>query len=56
MSKARFEIKLLIEVDEEDNLLPVMPEMYEDAISDLLKDIFYDIDAAQIIKIEVRQR
>ena len=56
MSKKRFDIKMVLEVDEEDNLLPVIPEMYEDAITDLVRDMIYDIDAAKLLKIEVRQR
>jgi hypothetical protein len=56
MSKTRFDVKMILEVDEEDNLLPVIPEMYEDAITDLIRDMIYDIDAAKLLKIEVRQR
>jgi len=56
MSKIRFDVKMILEVSEEDNLLPVIPEMYEDAITDLIRDMIYDIDAARLLKIEVRQR
>jgi hypothetical protein len=56
MSKKRFDVKMVLEVDEEDNLLPVIPEMYEDAITDLVRDMIYDIDAAKLLKIEVKQR
>lgn len=56
MSKTRFDVRLILEVDEDDNLLPVIPEMYEDAITDLIRDMIYDIDAARLLKIEVRQR
>ena len=52
----RFDIKLILEVDEEDNLLPISEEMYEDAIAETVEDLIYDVDGAKLIKIEVRKR
>ena len=52
----RFDVKMILEIDEEDNLLPVSEEMYEDAIEETVRDLIYDIDGATIMKIEVRKR
>jgi len=52
----RFDIKMILEVDEEDNLLPISEEMYEDAIAETVEDLVYDIDGAKLLKIEVRKR
>ena len=52
----RFDVKMILEVDEDDNLLPVSEEMYEDAIEETVRDLIYDIDGATIMKIEVRKR
>jgi hypothetical protein len=52
----RFDIKMILEVDEEDNLLPISEEMYEDAIAETVEDLIYDIDGAKLLKIEVRKR
>jgi len=47
---------MILEVDEEDNLLPISEEMYEDAIEETVRDLIYDIDGATIMKIEVKRR
>jgi hypothetical protein len=52
----RFDVKLILEIDEEDNLLPISEDMYEDAIEDIVRDLIYDIDGAMILKIEVRKK
>jgi hypothetical protein len=52
----RFDIKMILEVDEEDNLLPISEEMYEDAIAETIQDLIYDIDSAKLLKIEVKRR
>jgi len=51
----KFDIKMTIDIDEEDNILPIAEEMYEDVVRELIQDIMYDIDA-EIKKIEVKQR
>ena len=56
MSRIKFNVDIVLAIDEEDNLLPILPAMYEDAVKDLLKDIIYDIDGAEILKIEVKKR
>lgn len=52
----RFDVKMILEVDEEDNILPISEEMYEDAIEETVRDLIYDIDGATILKIEVKRR
>ena len=52
----RFDVRMILEVDEEDNLLPISEEMYEDAIEETVRDLIYDIDGATIMKIEVKRR
>jgi hypothetical protein len=52
----RFDVKLILEVDEEDNLLPISEEMYEDAIAETITDLIYDIDGAKLRKIEVKRK
>jgi hypothetical protein len=47
---------MLIEVDEEDNILPVAEDMYEEVVTELIQDIIYDIDGAEIKHIEVKQQ
>ena len=51
-----FNVRLVIDIDEDDNILPVLPDMYEDAVKELIEDLVYDIDGAQIIKLEVKKR
>ncbi len=51
----KFDIRMTIDIDEEDNILPISEEMYEDVVRELIQDIMYDIDA-EIKKIEVKQR
>ena len=50
----KFDIKMTIDIDEEDNILPIAEEMYEDVVRELIQDIMYDIDA-EIKKIEVKE-
>lgn len=52
----KFRINMLIEVDEEDNILPVAEDMYEEVVTELIQDIIYDIDGAEIKHIEVKQQ
>jgi len=52
----KFEVYMLINIDEESNLLPISEEMYDESVEDLIRDIIYDIDGAEIIKLEVKQR
>lgn len=51
----KFDVRMTIDIDEEDNILPISEEMYEDVVRELIQDIVYDIDA-QIIKLEVKQK
>lgn len=52
----KFEVYLLLKIDQESNLLPISEDMYEEAVDDLIRDILYDIDGADILKLEVKQR
>mgnify|MGYP005996322207 FL=1 len=52
----KFKVNMLIEVDEEDNILPVAEDMYEEVVTELIQDIIYDIDGADIKHIEVKQQ
>ena len=51
----KFKVNLTIDVDEEDNILPVSEDMYEEVVTELIQDIIYDIDGAEIKHIEVKQ-
>jgi len=52
----KFKVNMLIDIDEEDNILPVAEDMYEEVVTELIQDIIYDIDGAEIKHIEVKQR
>ena len=52
----QFNVRLIIDIDEEENLLPVVEDMYEDFVKDYLKDLIYDIDGANIKQIEVKKK
>jgi hypothetical protein len=41
----KFDVRMTIDIDEEDNILPISEEMYEDVVRELIQDIVYDIDA-----------
>ena len=51
----KFDIKMTIDIDEEDNILPISEEMYEQPVKELIQDVVYDIDA-KIKQIEVKQK
>jgi len=50
-----FSVKMTVNVDEEDNLLPALPEMYEEAVKEIVEDIVYDIDGATLVNIKVKK-
>jgi hypothetical protein len=52
----KFRVNMLIDIDEEDNILPVAENMYEEVVTELIQDIIYDIDGAEIRHIEVKQQ
>lgn len=52
----KFEVYMLMKIDEESNLLPISEDMYEEAMEDLIRDIVYDMDGAEVLKMEVKQR
>lgn len=51
----KFDIRMTIDIDEEDNILPISEEMYEQTVKQLIQDVVYDIDA-EIKQIEVKQK
>jgi len=51
----KFKVNMTIDVDEEDNILPVSEDMYDEVVTELIQDIIYDIDGAEIKHIEVKQ-
>ena len=51
----KFDIRMTIDIDEEDNILPISEEMYEETVEKLIQDVVYDIDA-EIKQIEVKQK
>lgn len=52
----KFSIALIIEIEEDHSVLPLVEDMHEDAVEDLMRDLLYDIDGAEIIKIEVHKK
>ena len=51
----KFDIRMTIDIDEEDNILPISEDMYEETVEKLIQDVVYDIDA-EIKQIEVKQK
>jgi hypothetical protein len=51
----KFDIRMTIDIDEEDNILPISEDMYEETVEKLIQDVVYDIDAA-IKQIEVKRK
>ncbi|UAW59203.1 hypothetical protein CRP603_gp36 [Roseobacter phage CRP-603] len=51
----KFDIRMTIDIDEEDNILPISEEMYEETVEKLIQDVVYDIDA-EIKQIEVKRK
>lgn len=51
----KFRVNMTIDIDEEDNILPVLEDMYTDVVAELIQDIVYDIDGAEVKHIEVKQ-
>lgn len=52
----KFRVNMLLDIDEDDNILPVAENMYEEVVTELIQDIVYDIDGAEIKHIEVKQQ
>ena len=51
----KFRIHLLVDVDEEENLLPVDEESHSETIQQTLEDLILDIDGMKIKSIKVSQ-
>ena len=51
----KFDIRMTIAKDEEDNILPISEDMYEQTVKELIQDVVYDIDA-EIKQIEVKRK
>jgi|TARA_R100000951_G_C2620363_1_gene174271 hypothetical protein len=48
-------VYMTLYVDEEANILPVSEDMYEEVVTEMIEDVIYDIDGAEIKHIEVKQ-
>jgi hypothetical protein len=51
-----FNIRMTVSIDERENILPISEDMYEEVVSELIQDIIYDIDGAEVKHIEVKQQ
>jgi len=51
-----FDIRMTVSIDERENILPISEDMYEEVVSELIQDIIYDIDGAEVKHIEVKQQ
>jgi len=51
----KFDIRMTLDVDERENILPTAERMYEEVVTELIQDIIYDIDGAEIKHIEVKK-
>jgi len=51
-----FDIRMTVSIDERENILPISEDMYEEVVSELIVDIIYDIDGAEVKNIEVKQQ
>jgi len=51
-----FDIRMTVSIDERENILPISEDMYEEVVSELIVDIIYDIDGAEVKHIEVKQQ
>ena len=51
----KFDIRMTIDIDEEDNILPISEDMYEQTVRELIQDVVYDIEA-EIKQIEVKRK
>ena len=49
----KFKVFMTIDVDEEENILPVDEDNHEQAIQELVENAFYDIDGLEIKNIKV---
>ena len=47
-------VYMTLYVDEEANILPVSEDMYEEVVTEMIEDVIYDIDGAEIKHIEVK--
>lgn len=51
----KFDVKMLIKIDEEANILPVAKNMHEDSVKQLVQDSMYDVEV-EIKQIEVKKK
>ena len=49
----KFRINLIVDVDEEENILPVDEEPHTESIQELIESLIYDIDGMKIKNIKV---
>lgn len=49
----KFRIQLVIDIDKEENILPVDEDNYNETIQETIEDLIYDIDGMKINNIKV---
>lgn len=49
----RFKIHLNVDVDEEENILPVDEDSYSESVQEYIEDLIYDVDGMTIKNIKV---
>ena len=49
----KFRINLIIDVDEEENILPVDEDSYNETLQQTIEDLIYDVDGMKINNIKV---
>ena len=50
-----FDIRMTLSIDEKENILPISEDMYEEVVSELIVDIIYDIDGAEVENLVVKE-
>ena len=51
----KFKIHLVVEIDEEENILPIDEDSYNESIQEYIEDLIYDVDGMEIKNIKVTQ-
>jgi len=49
----KFRIQLVVDIDKEENILPVDEDNYNETIQETIEDLIYDIDGMKIKNIKV---
>ena len=49
----KFKIHLVVEIDEEENILPIDEDSHNESIQEYIEDLIYDVDGMEIKNIKV---